>query len=222
MMNTGIQTLEVLKARKKLREFLPVLPQDESGEYEFSYPALEGFLYGIHLSPFEITADSWGYYLDQHISDACYESDHYREYILNLYEDIKISLENKLYFKTHTLSIPSSLPEGNVDQHPLKHWVMGLTMSMKLMHSEINALPKKVRKSKSFKKTIEDFQTIVSKLINVLSLRMEMYQLVSRVEDQVELAKRDLGLPLDKSFLRILETLHHASDHAIHRLNAIR
>ncbi|MEX2606438.1 MAG: UPF0149 family protein [Kiritimatiellia bacterium] len=220
-MTDSTRMLHLLQARARLREQLPILPVNENGTYPFCYPALEGYLYAVLLAPYEIDMEVWGYHLDLHLPDSCYETDGYRDDIVDVYEDIQDALMDGQYFKTHTLSIPDSIPKEDFPGHPLNHWRMGFLSGFNLVETDMKTVHKKIRKTKAFQQMKEAYVTMILKLLVLLTLKIRVDG-GSTDSEHAELCNDPmLKKPLDDLFLLILESIHTTSIEATDRLEQL-
>lgn len=171
-MTNSTTSLQLLQARARLRQDLPILPEDEDGIMSFSYPELEGFLFALFAAPYEIDWDRWTSLLDRLIPDACYNREGYQDDILMVYDDMERALLDGLYFQVHTLSISSAIPVEAFPSHPLRRWQEGFLIGFNLAKEEMEALPKRIRKRKEYRELWKNYFDTVLQLMALLKLKV--------------------------------------------------
>jgi len=169
-----IDPIQLLQARSRLREQLPVLPGRPGKQIDFNHIALEGYLFAILVSPLEIGPDIWGFELDGYLPDACYDDENHYDDIFFLYENMEDAVEQGQTFRVHSLNLPASIPTGEIEGHPLDHWVKGFAEGHRVVLSELDRMAnrKKHRKNPEIHDIVQEYKTHIVLFYGGLKWRM--------------------------------------------------
>lgn len=173
-MPSRIDPIQLLQARSRLREQLPVLPGRPAKQVDFNHVSLEGYLFAILVSPIEIGPDIWGFELDGYLTDACYDDENHYTDIFLLYENMEDAVEQEQTFRAHSLNLPDTIPSGEIEGHPLDHWAKGFAEGHRVVLSELNRMAnrKKHRKNREIQDIVQEYKQHIMLFYGALKWRL--------------------------------------------------
>ncbi len=234
-MDAQYTPLELLQARTRLKSKLPLLPEEEQGILHLSYPALEGFLFALQLSPFELDIGIWGPYLEQFMPSDLLNSPTFIDDVIIIYSEILDAVNQNQLFKTHTLTIPPTLCGQDPVTHPLYHWTTGCLTGFHLVEMEMKSVRNPLKKSKAYRKLRTDFQKFGVNMLMLLHIKLTenneeplplngaepLNDVETLLENMDLLLDRLMQLPLNEFFTFTLKILSFKGDMTKEELDRI-
>jgi len=211
------RSLLLFQARAILRKQLPAQPPDADGLFPYSHHCLEGYLFGIHASPIEIENHVWGWELERFLPDACYDDARHADLILALFDDMEEAISQDQLFRIHSFHIPESIPRSEFDKHPLWHWITGFLDGFSVVLSQLDGLPKKLRKTNEFRDLREEYELSMAICMSVFPFKRPAGDEECPGEEMAELSET----PLPELFSRMMEGICATAIRATHRIDKI-
>lgn len=182
---------------------------------------LEGYLFGIHLAPYEIESEEWGEELESLLPETCEVTDQLINDCQCLYNDMLEGIIESQFFRIHTVKFVDHSDKDELSDSPAYYWISGLHLALDFVFTELEILSKQKRfkKNKDFRKFVDNYKEYISQLPLFFLLILKSYSkeidLFAKLSEQVEVEKPLTAQDLSEKFESMLDALTRLNDTAI-------
>lgn len=182
---------------------------------------LEGYLFGIHLAPYEIESEEWGEELESLLPETCEVTDQLINDCLSLYNDMLEGIIESQFFRIHTVKFVDHPEADELTDSPAYYWISGLQLAQDFVFSELENLSKQKRfkKNKDLRKFVDNYKEHFSELPLFFLLVLECFSkkmdLFAKLSEQAEVEKPLSAQDLSEKFESMLDALTRLNDTAI-------
>lgn len=196
--------IEIIQIKKELRKLLPMLPEDEKGETGMNFHTLEGFLYGMVISPIPYPVEEWGAILDEYLSVEAYNDPHLQHNVLTLYDYIQEHLQNNNPHMIHSVSFKEAdrNPDPFLDGY--SSWIRGLFLSQSVSLELLPDYFDNAKKRKQAKKILRGFYDELTLFMEILIFLRNPEIISQGNEKLLQLYTEQLEKPENEVFEEVL------------------